>query len=189
MRGRTHKPRMFHVYTRYIIYLLKGLKEQQRTSEFINKGVCIAMIDPLLCAVSIVLCSILLEKSIEEDCVRKEAKKMFKEQISEASFVPVSARIDNKYIVVISILFWVYDIRFIFMIVTGLFENGIFVCMFLLCLSGVVVFFFGRLYILAYKKADESPIAYSVQAISAITFVYAIVCGGLEFVGLYFPLL
>jgi len=141
------------------------------------------MIDPLLCAVSIVLCSILLEKSIEEDCVRKEAKKMFKEQISEASFVPVSARIDNKYIVVISILFWVYDIRFIFMIVTGLFENGIFVCMFLMCLSGVVVFFFGRLYILAYKKADESPIAYSVQAISAITFVYAIVCGGLEFVG------
>jgi hypothetical protein len=116
MRGRTHKPRMFHVYTRYIIYLLKGLKEQQRTSEFINKGT--------------------------------------------------------------------FFIMFIFMTLLGIAKGGVFVRIFLLCLSGVVVYFSKRVYILACKKADVSKIANSAQEIGVITFVFAIVCGFVELMAL-----
>lgn len=111
MRGRTHKPRMFHVYTRYIIYLLKGLKEQQRTSEFINKGT-------------------------------------------------------------------------FFMTLLGIAKGGVLVRIFLLCLSGVVVYFSKRVYILACKKADVSKIANSAQEIGVITFVFAIVCGFVELMAL-----
>lgn len=54
------------------------------------------MIGPLLCAVIVVLCSIFVEKYIEEDCAREEAKKIFREQILEVSFIPVAARIELK---------------------------------------------------------------------------------------------
>jgi hypothetical protein len=77
-----------------------------------------------------------------------------------------------------------FFIMFIFMTLLGIAKGGVFVRIFLLCLSGVVVYFSKRVYILACKKADVSKIANSAQEIGVITFVFAIVCGFVELMAL-----
>lgn len=78
----------------------------------------------------------------------------------------------------------IFFMMFILMTPLGIAKGGVFVRIFLLCLSGVVVYFSNRVYILACKKADVSKIANSAQEIGVITFVFAIVCGFVELMAL-----